>query len=102
MDDISYVAAVGASAVAGLILWWASGRYESRLKRGLFSAITILLGFVVYFVLGVLFLIVRPDVARETGLAIGHGVKVLSMMLLAVNAVVLSVRRRPKAPGPGA
>jgi hypothetical protein len=32
MGDISYVAAVGASAVAGVIMWWACGRYESRLR----------------------------------------------------------------------
>lgn len=94
MDDISYVTAIGASAVAGLILWWACGRYQSRLKRALFSAIAILLGFVAYFALGLLFIIIRPDVAHETGLAIGHGVKVLTTMLVIVNAVILTVRGR--------
>ena len=103
MDDISFVAAAGATVVAGLMMWWACGRYQSRLKRALFGVAAVFLGFFAYFVLGILFVVMRPDVARETGSAIfGHGVKTLSMMLLAVNIVVLNVRRRPKAPRPGA
>src|SRR5262249_18850602 len=103
MDDISFVAAAGATVVAGLMMWWACGRYQSRLKRALFGVAAVFLGFFAYLVLGILFVVMRPDVARETGSAIfGHGVKTLSMMLLAVNIVVLNVRRRPKAPRPGA
>lgn len=96
MGDISYVAAVGGSAVAGLILWSAYGRYQSPLKRAVFTVVAFLIGFVAYFVLGVFFIIVRPELARETGVAIGHGFKVLTTMLLIVNAVVLSVRGRAK------
>jgi hypothetical protein len=94
MDDISYVAAVGASIVAGLILWWACGRYQSRITRALFSVITIFVGFLVYFLVGILFIVMRPGIAHETGLAINHGLKVLTTMLLAVNAAILALRSK--------
>jgi hypothetical protein len=96
MDDISYVAAVGASIVAGLILWWACGRYQSRITRALFSVITIFVGFLVYFLLGILFIVMRPGIAHETGLAINHGLKVLTTMLLAVNAAILALRSKAR------
>lgn len=98
MDDISYVAAVGASVVAGLMLWWASGRYQSRLARAVSSVTTIIVGFLVYLVLGILFVVMRPERAHQTGLELGHGFKVLTIMLAAVTAIILALRS-PKSRG---
>lgn len=98
MDDISFVAAVGASVVVGLILWWAIGRYhQSRLKRALAAAGAVFLGFVVYLILGVAFVVIRPERAHETGVELGHGFKTLSIMLGVVTAIILAVRGRARA-----
>ena len=100
MDDISYVPAVAASLVVGLVLWWAIGRYyHSRLKRSIAAVGTILLGFVVYFlfaiILAITLAVVHPERAHETGLALGdalgHGFRVLAVMLTAVTALILAV-----------
>jgi len=92
MDNISFVAAVGASIVAGIILWWAYGRYRSPLARVLFSLVTAVIGFLVYLVLGILFVLMRPEIARQTGLELGHGFTVLTFMLIGVNAVIAALR----------
>ncbi len=92
MDNISFVAAVGASIVAGIILWWAYGRYRSPLARVLFSLVTAVIGFFVYLVLGILFVLMRPEIARQTGLELGHGFTVLTFMLIGVNAVIAALR----------
>ncbi len=92
MDNISFVAAVGASIVAGIILWWAYGRYRSPLARVLFSLVTAVIGFFVYLVLGILFVLMRPEIARQTGLELGHGFTVLAFMLIGVNAVIAALR----------
>jgi hypothetical protein len=97
MDDISYVAAVGGSAVAGVVIWWGYGHHYSALKRGLVSFVACILAFVFYFLLGVLFIVTRPDIAHATGVAIGHGTKLLTTMLILVNAIVLTARGRAKA-----
>lgn len=73
------------------------GRYQSRLKRALFGVTAFVLGFVVYFVPGLLFIIVRPEVARETGLAIGHGFKTLTVMLAVVTAATVAFRSRSQS-----
>ncbi len=104
MGYISYVAAAGASLVAGLIMWWAFDRYQSRLARCLFCAVAILLSFIVYFVFGLLILIpvltATSSEASEAGVALGHGIKILTTMLLVVTAFALSIRGRAKVGTP--
>ena len=92
MDNISYVAAVGASVVAAITLWWACGRYQTRLARALFSVATIIVGFLVYVLLGVLFVVMRPELARQTGMQLGHGFQTLTIMLAVVTAGILALR----------
>jgi uncharacterized membrane protein len=98
MDDISYVAVVGAGVAAGVMLWWACGRYQSRLARALLSVTAIIVGFLVYLVLGILFVVIRPERAHETGLALGHGFQVLTIVLAVVTAAILALRS-PKSRG---
>lgn len=72
MGYLSYIAAAGASLAAGLIMWWAFGRYHSRLAKGLFAGLAILLGFALYFILGIALipaLSTSSDEAKEAGAA---------------------------------
>lgn len=100
MDDISLVAATGASAVVAVILWWAYGRYHSRLQRALLSLGAVLVGFVVYVALGIVFVVMRPDIARATGAALGNGIKTLVVMLVVVQVVIVAVRKPGKGNTP--
>ena len=106
MDEIFYIPAVGASVVVALILWWAIGRYhQSWLKKGLATAGAIFIGYVVYFVLGIILAItlavIHPERAHETGLALGQALgqgfkNTLAVMFMAVTVVVLAVRGRSR------
>ena len=94
MDYIAYVAAAGASLVVAPIMWWAFGRYQSRLVRCLFVGGAILLGFVVYFVFGIVLIPILTTTTTEAsaaGSALGSGAKILTSMLLAVTAATLSI-----------
>lgn len=97
MDDISFVTGVLASLLAGLVLWWAFGRYrDSRFKKGLAIFGAMILGYVLYLALGTTFAIIaavlHPERARETGEVLGHGFKTLPLMLMIVAISVLSLR----------
>ena len=99
MGYISYIAAAVACLVAGLIMWWAFDRYQSRLAKGLFAGLAILLGFVIYFVSGIVLIPIlstSTSEASEAGTAIGHGFKMLSTLLLVVTSILLAIRGRSK------
>lgn len=97
MDDISYVAGVGASVVFGAILWWAFGRFQSRLKKALFHACACIVAIILYFALGIAFMMARPERMHETGAAIAHGLKIFAFMAIFVQAIIMSWRAKTKA-----
>jgi hypothetical protein len=97
MDNISYVAGVGASVVFGSILWWAYGRFQSRLTKVLFSVGVFIVAMVVYFALGIAFMMARPERMHETGAAIAHGLKTFAFMAIFVQATIMSRRTKTKA-----
>jgi branched-subunit amino acid ABC-type transport system permease component len=96
MDDISYVAGVGASVFFGAILWWAYGRFQPRLTKVLFSVDAFIVAMVVYFALGIAFMMARPERMHETGAALAHGLKTFAFMAIFVQAVVMSRRAKTK------
>ncbi|MBV8752836.1 MAG: hypothetical protein JO328_08250 [Hyphomicrobiales bacterium] len=102
MDDISYIPGVAASAIVALFLWWAIGRYrQSPLKTVLAAAGGVSLGYVIYLVLivtfGIIAAVLRPDLARETGAALGHGFAHLPVMLMVVDRRGCCTPRAPQA-----
>ena len=100
MEYIPYVAIGGASVVAYLIMWWACGRYTSRPMRALFTSIAILLGFMIYFIIGFALMPIFVGTtaeAREGGIAIAQHFKIALTVLLVVTIGVVNAR---KARGP--
>jgi len=97
-ENIPYVAAAGASFVAGLIMWWAFGRFRSLLGRGLFIVTAIFLGLFIYFVIGIALILLGATSAQAgaAGSALGHGIKILTTMLLVVVCLVVAVRGQTK------
>lgn len=91
------MAGAGASIVFGLIVWWAYGRFESRAKKSLSGVGALLVALIVYFLLGFVFVMVRPERAHETGTAMVRGLKAFTLMLIVVNSIVLAFRLRPKS-----
>jgi uncharacterized membrane protein len=97
MSLIPYAPATAASLLAGLIIWWAYGRFPSRAMKALFAVGTVLVSFVFYVVAGVILIPMVYATKTEAGAAgatLGHGFKVLGAMLLVVNATVLATRGR--------
>jgi len=66
--------------------------------RTLAAVASILVGFVLYFVLAMMLAITLaaihpdPDLARETGAALGHGFSIVPYMLMVVAVIVVAVR----------
>ena len=100
MDDISYVAGVGASVVFGVIVWWAYGRFQSRPTKALCSFGASILATIVYCVLGIVFMMARPERMHETGVAIAHGFKTFAVMAAVVQSIMMTWRR-PRIERPG-
>jgi hypothetical protein len=102
MGNIPYIAAIVASVVAGIIMWWAFGRYQSRLKRSLSSVAAVLLSFALYFVSEFVSLAMSPPgMVQERGLEFSQGFKALTTLLLVAIVAVSAIRiGSPKGAGP--
>ena len=94
MDSTAYILVAAASAATALVMWWFINPNQHRLKRVVIAVGAALLGYFVYFGLGFLLILLRPDLTHELQLAIAHGVTMLSVAFLVVACFILSVRRR--------
>lgn len=104
MDDLPYLAVVGGGAVSVVLARWAFRRYDlggRRLLGGLVVVGAVYVGCLIYFVLGFLFVMVRPDQTHEIWAALGHGLRSCGFLMLAATmAACTSFRARSKPAAP--
>ena len=102
MENLSYVATAGGSLISILIVRWTFHRFDiggKRLVRGAVAGGAILVGLIAYFVLGFIFLLIRPEHAPEIGAAIGGGFGVGAKIILAATIVCVFALSRRKPVG---
>lgn len=85
MDGLPFVAAAGGAFVSVVILRWAFCRYNIRGRRllgGIAVAGALYVGCLVYFALGFLFVMIRPDHSQEVWTALRLGFRTSGSIIL--------------------
>jgi hypothetical protein len=93
-DYAAYISAAGTGIICLPATLWIYGKFRSRAKRALFGVLTFIICLVIYFVLGAIITVIRPEQAHDIGMAMVQNLKVLVLVLVGVNAVAFSLKSR--------
>ena len=99
MENLSYVAAVAGSLVSVSIVRWTYRRFDvdgKRLLRGAVAGAAIVIGSVAYFLLGYIFLLVRPEQEQQIWAALRNGFGIGVKIILFATIVSAFWLSRPK------